>query len=95
MTTRAAVGSASRPVCVVVNVFGTLRDFVVAWQRPDVMALSPGTATVLIDMMLWCGLTALAQVVMRLLAGSAAADRLAYRPWLPKRVKLYTASTTR
>ena len=70
----------------VVTVFGTLRDFVIAWQMPDVIALSPGIATVLVDIVLWFGLTALAQGVMRLVAGPAAADRLAHRRWLPNRV---------
>jgi hypothetical protein len=64
---------------VVVAVFGTLRDFVVAWQMPDVIALSPGIAIVLIDLVLWSGLTALAQGVMRLVAGPAGADQLAHR----------------
>jgi len=65
-----------------VAVFGTLRDFVIAWQMPDVIALSPRIATVLVDLLLWSGLTALAQVVMRLVAGPATADRLARRRWL-------------
>jgi hypothetical protein len=52
----------------VMAVFGTLRDFVVAWQMPDVVVLSPGIATVLVDSVLWSGLTALAQGIMRLVA---------------------------
>src|SRR4030095_13842349 len=68
-------------ILVVVAVFGTLRDFVIAWQMPDVSALSPGIAIVLIDLVLWSGLTALAQGVMRLVAGPAGADRLAHRRW--------------
>jgi hypothetical protein len=70
----------------VVAVFGTLRDFVIAWQMPGVIALSPGIATVLVDSALWSGLTALAQGVMRSVAGPATADRLAHRRWLPNRV---------
>ena len=68
----------------VVAVLGTLRDFVVAWLMPEVVALSPGIATVLVDLVLWSGLTALAQGVMRMVAGPAAADRLAHRRWLAR-----------
>jgi len=68
----------------VLAIFGTLRDFTVAAVRPDVFVLSPGIATVLVDALLWSGLTALAQAVMRLVAGPAAADRLAHRPWPAK-----------
>jgi hypothetical protein len=71
----------------VVAVFGTLRDFVIAWQMPDVIVLSPGIATVLVDIVLWSGLTALAQGVMRMVAGPAAGDQLAHRRWLPNGVK--------
>jgi len=70
----------------VVAVFGTLRDFVIAWQMPGVIALSPGIATVRVDSVLWSGLTALAQGVMTLVAGPATADRLAHRRWLPNGV---------
>jgi hypothetical protein len=63
-----------------VAVFGTLRDFVIAWQMPDVIALSPRLSTVLVDLVLWSGLTALAQGAMSLVAGPATADRLARRP---------------
>jgi len=70
----------------VVAVFGTIRDFVIAWQMPDVIVVAPGIAPVLIDLVLWPGLTALAQGTMRMAAGSAAADQLAHRRWLPHRV---------
>jgi hypothetical protein len=70
----------------IVAVFGTLRDFVIAWLMPEVIALSPGIATVLVDSVLWSGLTALAQGVMSLVAGPATADRLAHRRWLPNGV---------
>jgi hypothetical protein len=63
----------------VIGLLGTLRDFMVAWLMPDVIVFSPGVATVLIDFVLWSGLTALAQGVMWLVAGPAAADRLATR----------------
>jgi hypothetical protein len=64
---------------VFVTVFGTLRDFAVAWLRPDIFAITPGVALVPIDMILWGGLTAFAQGVMRLVAGPATADPLARR----------------
>jgi len=64
---------------VVVTVFGTLRDFAVARLRPDIFAITPGVALVPIDMILWGGLTAFAQGVMRLVAGPATADPLARR----------------
>jgi hypothetical protein len=44
------------------------------------IVLAPGLTTVLVDIVCWAGLTALAQGVMRLVAGTAA-DRLASRPW--------------
>ena len=64
-----------------VGLFGAGRDFTVAALRPDLIVISPGIATVLVDVLLWCGLTALAQAVMRFVAGPATADRLARRPW--------------
>lgn len=64
-----------------VTVLGTLRDYMYAWRTPELIAFAPGPATVLIDAACWAGLTTLAQVVMRLLAGRAVADRLARRPW--------------
>jgi hypothetical protein len=42
--------------------------------------LTPGLTTVVVDIVCWAGLTVLAQGVMRLVAGPAAADRLARRP---------------
>jgi hypothetical protein len=62
-----------------VTTLGTLRDFVIAWRMPDVIVLSPGIATVLIDLLCWCGLTALALGVMRLVAGPATVERLPSR----------------
>jgi hypothetical protein len=64
-----------------VMALGTLRDYLVAGQALGFIALAPGIATVLVDAVCWAGLTALAQGVMRLVAGPAAADRLARRPW--------------
>jgi len=63
-----------------VTVLGTLRDYLVAGQALGFITLAPGIATVLVDAVCWAGLTALAQGVMRLVAGPAAADRLARRP---------------
>jgi len=63
---------------VVVTLFGTARDFAVAWLRPDLIAMTAGVALVAIDLILWGGLTALAQGVMRLVAGPATADPLAH-----------------
>jgi hypothetical protein len=63
-----------------VTVQGTLRDYFEAGQALGVIVLAPGLATLLVDAACWAGLTALAQVVMRLVAGPAAADRLARRP---------------
>jgi hypothetical protein len=64
-----------------VVVQGTLRDYLEAGQALGLIVLAPGIATVLVDAVCWAGLTALAQGVMRLVAGPAAADRLARRPW--------------
>jgi hypothetical protein len=67
-----------------VAIVGTLRDFLIAWRMPGVIVLSPGIATLLIDLLCWSGLTALAQGVMWLVAGPAAADRLTRRAWRPR-----------
>ena len=64
----------------VVALVGTLRGFAVAALMPGLIAFSPGMVIALIDMLLRSGLTALAQSVMRLVAGPAAADLL-----LPRR----------
>ena len=61
----------------VVAVQGTLRDYFEAGQALGVIELAPGLATVLVDIVCWVGLTALAQAVMRLVAGPAMADPLA------------------
>jgi hypothetical protein len=65
----------------VVTVQGTLRDYFEAGQALGVIILAPGPMTVLVDAVCWFGLTALAQGMMRLVAGPAAADQLARRPW--------------
>ena len=65
----------------VVTAQGTLRDYFEAGQALGLIALAPGLTTVLVDIVCWAGLTALAQGVMRVVAGPAVADRLAHRPW--------------
>jgi hypothetical protein len=67
----------------VIAVVGTFRDYMVAQEATGIIALTPGIATVLVDLAAWSGLTALAQGVMRLVAGPAGADSLARRPWEP------------
>jgi hypothetical protein len=66
---------------VAIAVQGTVRDYKVAEHATGLIALTPGITTVLVDLVAWSGLTALAQVVARLIAGPATADRLASRPW--------------
>jgi hypothetical protein len=61
----------------VVAVLGTIRDYKIAEQATGIIVFTPGITTVLADLVAWSGLTALAQGVMRLVAGPAAADRLA------------------
>ena len=48
----------------VVAVQGTLRDYFEAGQALEVIELAPGLATVLVDIVCWVGLTALAQAVI-------------------------------
>jgi hypothetical protein len=62
-----------------VTVLGALRDYFEAGQALGMIVLAPGITTVLVDMGCWAGLTALAQGVMRLVAGPASADRLSRR----------------
>jgi hypothetical protein len=64
-----------------VTVLGTFRDYRIADQALGIIALAPGYATVVVDAVCWAGLTALAQAVMRLIAGPAASDTLAKWPW--------------
>ena len=64
----------------VVAVQGTFRDYIEAEQALGVIVIAPGIGTLLLDAVLWGGLTALAQGVMRLVAGPAAADPLSRRP---------------
>lgn len=60
-----------------VTVLGTVRDYKIAEHATGIIVFTPGLTTVLADLVAWGGLTALAQGVMRLVAGPAAADRLA------------------
>ncbi|HEV8067617.1 MAG TPA: hypothetical protein VGP76_07760 [Planctomycetaceae bacterium] len=76
----------------VVAAQGTLRDYIEAGQALGVIAFAPGIGTLLLDVFLWGALTALAQGVMRLVAGPAAADPLS-RP--PKKANYGTATAER
>lgn len=65
---------------VAVALLGTLRDYAVAAWFLQFIVFAPGikpVLPVLVDIACWGGLTALAQAVMRLVAGSAQSDRLA------------------
>jgi multidrug transporter EmrE-like cation transporter len=62
-----------------VALLGTLRDY--AGQALGVIVLAPGVTTVLVEIVCWAGQTALTQALMWLVAGPAAADRLARRRW--------------
>jgi len=64
-----------------VALLGTLRDYFVAGQALGEIVLAPGVTTVLVEIVCWAGQTALTQALMWLVAGPAAADRLARRRW--------------
>jgi hypothetical protein len=64
----------------IVAVLGVLRDYFEAGWALKMIVFAPGLTTVLVDMGCWAGLTALAQGVMRLVAGPARADPLARQP---------------
>ena len=64
-----------------VALLGTLRDYFAAGQALGVIVLAPGVTTVLVEIVYWAGQTALTQALMWLVAGPAAADRLARRRW--------------
>jgi hypothetical protein len=66
---------------VILTALGVLRDFLVAERVLGIIVLAPGIATVLVDAAIWIGTVALAQAVMRLVAGPAGADRLGRRLW--------------
>ncbi len=54
---------------------GTLRDYLVAQETMGLIALAPGALTVAVDVVCWAGLTALAQAVMRPVAGPGLGNR--------------------
>jgi hypothetical protein len=60
-----------------ITVVGTLRDYGVAARLPDLFVMSPGMGPAAADAACWAGLVALAQAVMRLVAGTARDDPLA------------------
>jgi len=57
-------------------VIATLRDFLTA-GKVGFIVFAPGPLTVLVDAACWIAMTALAQVMMRVVAGPADSDRLA------------------
>lgn len=65
----------------VLTTLAVLRDFLVAEQVLGIIVFARGISTVLVDAAIWIGIVALTQTVMRLVAGSAGADRLGPRLW--------------
>ena len=63
-----------------VMVLGTLRDYRVAAWLPEFIVFAPGIGIALVDAACWAGLLALAQPVMRLVAGPVRGDPLARQP---------------
>jgi hypothetical protein len=60
-----------------VSAIGTLRDYQEAGRGLGIITLRPGMVTVLVDVVCWLGLTALAQGVMFLISGPSDSDPLA------------------
>jgi hypothetical protein len=60
---------------------GMIRDYLVAEQALGIIVMAPGVPTMFVDAACWIGTAALAQTVMRLVAGPANADRLGSRLW--------------
>jgi hypothetical protein len=56
-------------------IVGTLRDYLVAAKLLQAIKLAPGAWLMIIDGLLWAGLTALALAVMRLVSGPARIER--------------------
>jgi hypothetical protein len=56
-------------------VVGTLRDYLVAGKLLHAIKLAPGAWLMIVDGLLWAGLTALALAVMRLVCGPALLER--------------------
>ena len=63
-----------------VTIVGTVRDYRVAAWLPEFIVFAPGIGTALVDAACWAGLLALAQAVMRLVAGPVRGDPLARQP---------------
>lgn len=63
-----------------VTVVGTLRDYRIAAWLPQFIVFAPGIGTVLVDAACWAGVLALAQIVMRFVAGPVRGDALARQP---------------
>jgi len=63
-----------------VAILGTVRDYRIAAWRPEFIVFAPGMGTALVDATCWAGLLALAQAVMRLVAGPVRQDPLARQP---------------
>jgi hypothetical protein len=63
-----------------VTIVGTLRDYRIAAWLPQFIVFAPGIGIVLVDAACWAGLLALAQRVMRVVAGPVNSDRLARQP---------------
>ncbi len=61
-------------------VVGTLRDYLVAAKLMHFIKFAPGAWLMIIDGLLWAGLTALALAVMRLVSGPARTERSACLP---------------
>lgn len=59
-----------------IAVIGVARDLGWAAARPDLFIVGPGPGPWLVDVACWAGLTALAQAVMRAVAGPAGDDPL-------------------
>ena len=61
-------------------ILGALRDYGWAARLPELIVFAPGIGPAFVDAACWVGLAALAQPVMRWLAGPARSDPLARRP---------------
>jgi hypothetical protein len=66
---------------VTLTTVGVVRDFLVAERILGIIVLARGVATVLVDAAIWIATVALAQAVMRLVAGPAGKDPLGRRLW--------------
>ena len=60
-------------------ILGALRDYGWAARLPELIVFAPGIGPAFVDAACWVGLAALAQAVMRWLAGPARSDPLARR----------------